>query len=116
MFIDPIQTLNSIADISRLNKADGSDKLVNSTNDITDAGSAQGAQIPFKTVYEEAIQDVINTDQQVNVDAQALATGKSDNLHQYSIDIAKAQLSINLLAELRNKALDSYNEIMRMSV
>ncbi|QHI71979.1 flagellar hook-basal body complex protein FliE [Aminipila terrae] len=116
MFIDPIQVANNISDISQINKVNDNKKTVNGTAGVSDAGAAQGAQVPFKSVFEDAVKDVISTDQQVNADAQKLATGQSDNLHQYSIDIAKAQLSIDLLVELRNKALDSYNEIMRMSI
>lgn len=80
------------------------------------AGTEQGAYVPFKSAFINAIKDVRETDAQVNIDAEMLATGKSDNLHQYSIDIAKAQLSLELLVEMRNKALDAYSEIMRMSV
>lgn len=113
MFIEPMQAINNIADISQINKIDGNKMPATGAKGV---GEAQGAQVPFKSVFEEAVKDVISTDEQVNVDAQMLATGQSDNLHQYSIDIAKAQLSIDLLVELRNKALDSYSEIMRMSV
>ncbi|WP_312647640.1 flagellar hook-basal body complex protein FliE [Aminipila sp.] len=116
MFIDPMQAINNIANISQINKIDGNNKAANGVTEGNDTGAAQGAQVPFKSVFEDAVKDVISTDKQVNVDAEMLATGQSDNLHQYSIDIAKAQLSIDLLVELRNKALDSYSEIMRMSV
>ncbi|WP_312094441.1 flagellar hook-basal body complex protein FliE [Aminipila sp.] len=116
MFIDPMQTINNIADLSSINKINGNQKTINGKADTDAVESAQGAQVPFKSVFQEAIKDVIATDNQVNIDAEKLATGQSDNLHQYSIDIAKAQLSVDLLVELRNKALDSYSEIMRMSV
>lgn len=116
MFIDPMQAINSIADINQINKIDGNKTAASRGAGANGTEAAQGAQVPFKSVFEGAIKDVISTDEQVSLDAQMLATGKSDNLHQYSIDIAKAQLSIDLLVELRNKALDSYSEIMRMSV
>lgn len=110
MFIEPIQLINSIEQLGQIEKTE---KVQQQTGAAEEAG---GINIPFKTAFEEAIQDVINTDEQVNIDAEMLATGQSDNLHQYSIDIAKAQLSIDLLVEMRNKALDAYSEIMRMSV
>lgn len=116
MFIDPMQAINSIADISKTNRIDENKKIVSSGVGESDNNVQQSAQVPFKSVFEDAIKDVISTDNQVNVDAEMLATGKSDNLHQYSIDIAKAQLSIDLLVGLRNKALESYSEIMRMSL
>lgn len=109
MFIQPIEAMDSLLQV---NKAGAK------TTDLVggNANATQGAQVPFKSMFEDAIKDVVATDQQVNVDAQQLATGNSDNLHQYSIDIAKAQLSVDLLVQLRNKALDSYSEVMRMSI
>ena len=109
MFIQPMEAMDSLL---QLNKAG------TKTTELVggDSKATQGAQVPFKSMFEDAIKDVVNTDQQVNIDAQQLATGNSDNLHQYSIDIAKAQLSVDLLVELRNKALDSYSEVMRMNI
>ena len=45
-----------------------------------------------------------------------LATGQLDNPAVATIAGTKAQLSVQLLAELRNKALDAYSEISRMSM
>jgi flagellar hook-basal body complex protein FliE len=109
MFIQPMDTIDTLLKVNKVGMSEGK-----STGN--DADIAQDVQVPFKSIFEDAIKEVVNTDEQVNIDAEMLATGNSDNLHQYSIDIAKAQLSIDLLVELRNKALDSYSEVMRMSV
>ena len=103
MFIEPIQAIGNIVDVNKVNK-------------LNEVQPQEGVQVPFKSIFEGAVQDVISTDKQVNIDAEMLATGQSDNLHQYSVDIAKAQLSMDLLVELRNKAMESYSEIMRMSI
>lgn len=42
--------------------------------------------------------------------------GEIDDTHTVPIAAKKAELSVSLLVNLRNKALDSYNEIIRMSV
>ncbi len=112
MFIDPMQTLNSLNQLDQIQ----SDKVKAQQQNMVPEAAGDDLQVPFKNVFESAIQDVIDTDRQVNIDAEMLATGQSDNLHQYNIDIAKAQLSVDLLVQLRNKALDAYSEIMRMSV
>lgn len=110
MFIDPMQSLDTLSQLNQIQteKAKSQQLVQDATGD--------GVQVPFKSIFESAIQDVIDTDRQVNIDAEMLATGESDNLHQYSIDIAKAQLSVDLLVQMRNKALDAYNEVMRMSI
>lgn len=45
-----------------------------------------------------------------------LATGKTDSLHNVVISAAKADLSFRLVLEMRNKLIESYEEIMRMQV
>lgn len=105
MFIEPIQSMKAIESLSELKKAGK-----------TDEKSIVGDKLPFKSMFLDAIEDVKETNNQVNIDAEKLATGRSDNLHQYSIDITRAQLSLELLVELRNKALESYNEIMRLGI
>jgi len=45
-----------------------------------------------------------------------LTTGQLDNPAYATIAIAKAELSVSMLAQLRTKALDAYNELMRISM
>ena len=45
-----------------------------------------------------------------------LATGQLSDAHSLPIAEAKAQISLDLLVSLRNKALDSYNELMKMNM
>ena len=105
MFIEPIQSMKAIESLSELKKAEK-----------TDEKSIVGDKLPFKSMFLDAIEDVKETNNQVNIDAEKLATGRSDNLHQYSIDSTRAQLSLELLVELRNKAIDSYNYIMMLLI
>lgn len=45
-----------------------------------------------------------------------LASGKSQNLHQTMIDMEKANLSFQLMVQVRNKGIEAYQEMMRMQV
>ncbi len=45
-----------------------------------------------------------------------LLSGNVDNLAQIMIDGSKADLSLNLVIQIRNKIVDAYSEIMRMQV
>ncbi len=53
-------------------------------------------------------------------DAQAITKrvllGESDQLHQSVIAMQEAGVSFSLMVEVRNKLIDSYQELMRMSV
>ncbi|HEY0118552.1 MAG TPA: flagellar hook-basal body complex protein FliE [Cellulomonas sp.] len=57
--------------------------------------------------------------QQLQSNADGLAvqavTGQLDDVHDYTIAAAQASLAIELTAAVRNKAVDAFNEIMRMS-
>lgn len=45
-----------------------------------------------------------------------LASGKVENIQEAIFLIEKADISLRLLIEIRNKVLESYQEIMRMQV
>ena len=45
-----------------------------------------------------------------------LATGKSQNIHETMLAVTQAELTFNMMVQVRNKALEAYQEIMRMPV
>jgi len=47
---------------------------------------------------------------------QGLATGQVNNIHETMIAIEKANLSFNLMVQVRNKLVQAYEEIMRTQV
>jgi len=46
----------------------------------------------------------------------ALQSGQNTSLHQAVIAMEEANLSFQLMVEVRNKLLDSYQELMRMQL
>ena len=81
------------------------------TTSKDNTASSQNGFPVFADVFQNAINDVKQTDAEYNQ-----ATGQLDNPAVATIAGTKAQLSVQLLAELRNKALDAYSEISRMSM
>ena len=47
---------------------------------------------------------------------QRLATGENRNLHETMIAVEKASISFLFMSQVRNKALEAYQEVMRMQV
>jgi len=49
-------------------------------------------------------------------DAQRLAAGEVQNLHQVMIHMEEAKTSFQLILQVRNRLLDAYQEVMRMQI
>lgn len=45
-----------------------------------------------------------------------LASGQTGNIHHVMLNLEEARLSFQLLLQVRNKVLESYQELMRMQV
>jgi flagellar hook-basal body complex protein FliE len=48
--------------------------------------------------------------------SQALATGKADDISQVAMSVERASLGLELASAVRNKAVEAYQEILRMQV
>ncbi len=72
--------------------------------------------LSFTDIFRSAIQEVSDAQNEVAKADYLLATGQLDNPAYATIAIAKAELSVSMLAQLRTKALDAYNELMRISM
>lgn len=66
----------------------------------------------LKTMVAETNQQQQNADQAI----QQLHTGDEKNLHGAMISMEKADISLRYMIQVRNKAIDAYQEIMRMQV
>lgn len=101
MFIEPLERISRIQPLGDMKVAPAA------KNDINDI---------FKSIFQDRLNDVYETDNAVAADVRALTTGESDDLHSLGVDIAKAQLSLSLMVQLRNRFIESYNELMRINV
>ena len=74
--------------------------------------AAGGQQSPFAN----ALQQIEQTTTDADTAAQGVATGNINDLHQFTIAAAKANLAVQLTAAVRNHAVEAYQDIMRMQV
>ena len=70
----------------------------------------------FGSLFSDLIQNVKDTDAEFTQAQYLLATGQLDNPAQLGIAGYKAEIAVDLLIQLRNRALDAYNELKNMSV
>ena len=70
----------------------------------------------FGSLFTSLIQNVRDTDSEFTQAQYLLSTGQLDNPVQVGISAYKAEIALDLLIQLRNRALDAYNELKNMSV
>lgn len=107
MFITPmsphIQTLEAV------DKIFGNSEAVKETEESEEGGTFLDAMLGLWNQAEEAqkakSEDMLN-----------LMLGDTDSIEQLQINIAKAEIATELLVNVKNAAVDAYNEIMRMSI
>ena len=110
---DGIVGMGSLSGLTTAQRMDALAKAVHggTTPEETDfAGSA------FGQIFNSLIQNVKDTDAEFTQAQYLLATGQLDNPAQLGIAAYKNQIAVDLLVQMRNKALDAYNELKNMNV
>ena len=85
-------------------------------------GAGKGAPLapdsvtPFKDMLENSIQRVNEMQQAAEKAKIDLATGGTENIGEAMAQVRKAELAFQQLVEIRNKLVDSYQELMRMQI
>ena len=88
----------------------GSTRLSTGTSDVTGASSHFGNLVLDGIDRLEQVQD--KSDQL----AVKAATGDLNAIHDYTIAATEASVTTQLTVAVRNKAVEAFNEIMRMQV
>ena len=70
----------------------------------------------FANSLKDAISDVNDLQNEADTLAVKAATGDMDNLHQVTIAMEKAVLALEFAVQVRNKAIEAYQELMRTQV
>ena len=90
--------------------------ISNESTKINATVTSADAQQTFANSLKDAISKV--NDQQIQSDTmtEKLINGGNVDLHEVMIASQKASITLNATMEVRNKAIEAYQEIMRMSV
>ena len=98
-----------INSIERITPLDGMKKQ----EAVSTSGSEQGV---FGQIFASAIDNVRRTDAEKTEAEYLLSTGQLDNPAALTIASTKNQIAVELLVQMRNKALDAYSEISRINL
>lgn len=89
----------------------GEEALLNPM-DMDRAAKTEG----FTNYLNSEMQLVDTKIKQADTSIREFATGENISIHNVMIDISRAQSSFQLMLQIRNKALESAQELLRMQV
>ena len=70
----------------------------------------------FGDIFNNLVTDVEQRQAKASEVTRSVLMGDNPNLHQSVIAMQEASLSFGLMVEVRNKVVESYQELMRMPV
>ena len=80
------------------------------------AQTANGTQGMFASVFQSAIENVKSTEAEVVQAEYLMATGQLDNPAVLTIAETQSAIAVDLLVQLRNKSMEAYSELTRISL
>ncbi|MGB9668653.1 MAG: flagellar hook-basal body complex protein FliE, partial [Thermosulfidibacteraceae bacterium] len=82
-----------------------------------EAGKIQrGESRNFYEILKQAIGEVNELQKEAKKVLEDFATGREENIEKVVTTLQKADIALRMLTEVRNKAIEAYQEIMRMQV
>jgi len=90
--------------------------LFNNEPVTTATSNVAGTDGNFANILSDAFTTAREKDAADKGSMVQLLMGEGDDLSRLLIDAQKAELSLQLALQIRNKVIDAYNEVMRMSV
>ena len=106
--IENSQGLSQAGGADRLGQIDRMDRT------ISNPGGADKAS-QFGSELGKAIGEIDKLQSAADTQADAVARG-AGNIHEMALSLEKADVAMRLAMRVRNKLVDTYNEIMRMGI
>jgi flagellar hook-basal body complex protein FliE len=82
-------------------------------NSISTSSANQSSTSDFFQILKDTIGEVNKEQKSADRALGGIATGQVKDLHQAAIAIDKAEISMKVMLEVRNKALNAYKEILK---
>ena len=123
MAITPILPITSITSITSMQsitplKSIEPDIKLKSLFPANEAQPQEVKKSTFADMLTGMVKDISATGAQTKADAVNMALGLTDlqDLHNVEINAVRADLAIRTMTTVRNKVLDAYTEIMRITI
>jgi flagellar hook-basal body complex protein FliE len=111
-----ISAISGFSGVKGLESLDGLDKIggVGALTGTTPSTQPQGPDESFAGMLSRGLESVQGTQAKADTLAQQAADGTLQDPAQYTMAANEASLGLQLTLAVRNKALEAFQEIMRM--
>jgi flagellar hook-basal body complex protein FliE len=114
--IDPISSIRPVGTGSFVSAIEAL-RPIGAQDDIQAQGSQGTGGATFADLLKSLIDNANETEAQSRSNVNSLAWGFQDTaLHNIEIDALRADLAFRTLTSVRNKVLEAYTEVMRITV
>ena len=104
VYFTPIEPLGRMERMDRM-------ESMNAANTAIDTSQAS-----FADVFRGLVNNVVETNEQVDRDAIDVMLGNVDDLATVQANIEKANMSVDVLVSVKNEVLSAYNSIINMQI
>jgi flagellar hook-basal body complex protein FliE len=110
----------SVENLNRIVQSGDVEKLFKGTQEALpseeQASTAGENAATFSQILKDSLDKVNLYQTQADTSIKELVAGRNKNIHETMLTIERADTSLKLMMQVRNKILDAYREIMRMQV
>jgi len=105
-----IDNTQALSEAGRIDRMDRMDRTIQGGE-----GGAPAQASEFTSALGKAIGEVDKMQVAADTQADSVARG-AGNIHEMALALEKADVAMRLAMRVRNKLVDTYNEIMRMGI
>jgi flagellar hook-basal body complex protein FliE len=81
-----------------------------------DLSASSQAEKSFSDILSSTLDQVTKAQNAGDTAIEKLNTGEAKNMHEVMIAVEEADISLRMLVQFRNKALQAYDDIMKMQI
>lgn len=74
------------------------------------------ATVDFSSMLKDALKDVNDAQLEADDAVQKVLSGETKDIHSTMIALQKADVSLKMMLEVRNKIMEAYQEVMRTQI
>ena len=114
----PIAAANAYANLARVTGAAGAGSPFANLGRLADGGAGAGAEAggpSFSAVLKDAIGSVAEAGHKSDAQTVAMASGKA-NVMDVVTAVAETDVAVSTLVSVRDKVIQSYEDVMKMAI